>query len=300
MITKPKADGPYCIGPNGIFVPAWSTLHRQDEFNEAQLDVYADIEDRHFWFSGRRRFLNYSVRYNLARHFPGARGLCAIDLGAGTGVWAAHLAAAWPGRFAELAVGDSSPRALELAQAVVGPSIARYRIDLRRLGWCERWDVVFLLDVLEHIAEDELVLDEIANALRPGGLLFVTTPALNVLRTYNDDLEHHVRRYSRRDFKRLASACSLELLDARYFMFFLSPLLIASRLVAPKIEQMAHEERLSYYRRTHRVPWSPMNVLLRWVFERETPLGHWIRFAWGTSILVVFRKARRCVSTTTD
>lgn len=284
-------DGPYSLDASGIMVPSGCRVaHRDDEFNEAQLDVYSDIEPRHFWYAGRRRFVSYAVRRALSRFFPPGAGLRAIDLGAGAGGWIAHLSNVMSGAFAELAIADSSPKALELAKATVGPSVARYHVDLRRLGWQDRWDVVFLLDVLEHIADDELVLQQIARALRPGGLAFVTTPALNVLRTYNDDLEHHVRRYSRRDFRRLADACGLELTDARYFMFFLSPVLIASRLLRPKVERMTSDERLACYRRTHRVPRAPLNAVLSLVFNLETPLGHWLRFPWGTSILGVFRR----------
>lgn len=206
-----SADAPYSLDASGVFVPPWPVTHRGDEFNEAQLDVYAEVEQRHFWFSGRRRFLTYGVRRAVRRYLQPAPALHAIDLGAGTGEWAAHLSAALPGCFAELSVGDSSPRALELARVAVGPTIGRYQVDLRRLGWRERWDAVFLLDVLEHISDDALVMGQIADALRPGGLLFVTTPALDALRTYNDDVEHHARRYSRRDFQRLAGGCGLTL-----------------------------------------------------------------------------------------
>lgn len=283
-------DGPYSRDASGIMAPSPPVAHRGDEFNESQLDVYAEIEARHFWFAGRRRFVTRAVQRAIARSLPSASDLRAIDLGAGTGGWAAHLMRAMPDRFREIAVADSSRRALELAARVAGPSVARYQVDLRRLGWHERWDVVFLLDVLEHIADDRLVVEQIARSLRPGGLLFVTTPALGALRTYNDDLEHHVRRYSGGDFRRLAEVAGLELVDARYFMFLLSPLLLVSRAFGPNIDRMTAEERLACYRRTHRVPCRPLNAALGWVFKLETPLGHWIRFPLGTSILGIFFK----------
>ena len=40
----------------------------------------------------------------------------------------------------------------------------------------------------------------------------------------------------------------------------------------------------------HRVPSVPINLTLTWIFSLETPLGHWISFPWGTSILAVLRK----------
>ena len=105
-----------------------------------------------------------------------------------------------PDRFTELAVSDSSLRALEMAGSVVGEDIVRYQTDLLRLGWRDRWDAAFLLDVLEHIPADAEVLLQIRQALKPGGLLFVTTPALKCFWSYNDEIAHHVRRYAKRDF----------------------------------------------------------------------------------------------------
>jgi 2-polyprenyl-3-methyl-5-hydroxy-6-metoxy-1,4-benzoquinol methylase len=111
-----------------------------------------------------------------------------------------------PGPFGELALSDSSARELELAGPIVGEEVKRYQTDLLRLGWENRWDVAFLLDVLEHIPEHAEVLNQIARALKPGGLLFVTTPALPFFWSYNDEMAHHVRRYTKNDFARLAGS----------------------------------------------------------------------------------------------
>jgi SAM-dependent methyltransferase len=183
-------------------------------------------------------------------------------------------------------------RALSYAADVLPAGVSRYQIDLMRLEWRERWDVAFLLDVLEHIPEDEEALRQIHAALTPGGLLFVTTPALQRFWTYNDELAHHVRRYSRADFQRLAATCGFQCLDTRYFMFFLSPLLLASRLLGRvDVARMTEADRRALLARTHRVPNTAVNTALAAVFGAETPLGHRLSFPWGTSVLAVLRKA---------
>lgn len=151
--------------------------------------------------------------------------------------------------------------------------------------------MAFLLDVLEHIPDDVETVKQIYKSLRPGGYLFVTTPALKRFWTYNDDLAHHVRRYSRRDFARLADAVGFKLCWSRYFMFFLSPLLLLSRMKAPDLENMTRDEIRAHQRRTHQVPSGPVNVALGLAFSCETPLGLRIPFPWGTSVLGVFQKA---------
>jgi 2-polyprenyl-3-methyl-5-hydroxy-6-metoxy-1,4-benzoquinol methylase len=195
-----------------------------------------------------------------------------------------------PGTFSELALSDSSLRALQLAGPEVGEPVARYQTDLLELGWRDRWDVAFLLDVLEHIPSDREVLQQIVQALKPGGLLFVTTPALKYFWSYNDEMAHHVRRYSKSDFGQLARASGLLLKGSWYFMFLLSPLLLLRRFRRPRLEKMTQDEIFDLTKRTHRVPSAPINELLRLVFSLETPAGLRMPFPWGTSILGVFQK----------
>jgi SAM-dependent methyltransferase len=213
-----------------------------------------------------------------------------VDLGGGCGGWVHYLQQRCPDLFAELALADSSADALALAAAVVGPGVGRYQVDLLRLQWRQRWDVAFLLDVLEHVPRHVEVLRQVRESLRPGGLVLVTTPALRAFWSYNDDLSHHVRRYSRRDFRRLARRSGLELCFSRYFMFLLSPLLVLSRLRAPDLARLSEEEVRAYLDRTHRVPPWPVNQALRLVFSLESPAGVWLPFPWGTSVLAVLRR----------
>jgi SAM-dependent methyltransferase len=216
--------------------------------------------------------------------------LRAIDLGGGCGGWVSYLHQQMPGAFSELALGDSSELALNMARPIVAESIGRYQIDLLDLQWSDRWDVAFLLDVLEHIPVDEQVLRQIWQSLRPGGLVFVTTPALQVFWTHNDEMVHHVRRYSRADFARLAGAAGFECCLTRYFMFLLSPLLLLSRIKRVDSQKLTREEVQEYLKRTHRIPPAWANQVLASIFAAETPLGHWLPFPWGTSVLGVFRK----------
>ena len=48
---------------------------------------------------------------------------------------------------------------------MVGKDITFYQVDLLQLGWENRWDLAFMLDVLEHIPDDVEVLRQTAAAL---------------------------------------------------------------------------------------------------------------------------------------
>jgi SAM-dependent methyltransferase len=267
-----------------------AVIHDNSDYEESGLACLARMQDRHFWYRGRHRFLMNAVDRFLPRAGLDPARASAIDVGGGCGGWVRDLRRDRPGWFPRLMLGDSAPSALRIAAQVVGPDVELCQIDLRCLGWQNEWDVLFLLDTLEHIREDAAALEELRCATRPGGLLFVTTPALERFRTWNDELAHHHRRYAVQDYRRLAAATGWELLDARYFMFFLAPLALASRFSRPPLERMTPQERQAAMEKTHAIPSAPLNALLQGIFSLETPLGHWLRFPFGMSILAVLRK----------
>lgn len=164
-------------------------------------------------------------------------------------------------RFQTLALTDSSATALTLAKSALPASAQRYQIDLMNLGWENQWDCAFLLDVIEHLPDDTEAVRQAAQALKPGGYLFITTPALKQFWSYNDELAHHLRRYNRNDYRDLAARTGLELCDARYFMFFLSPLYLLSR-IKPGIAKMSNDEKKALVLKPHGIPAKPINTTL--------------------------------------
>lgn len=278
----------------GIFRPPAPVAHRDDEYDSAGFDVLARMQGEHFWYRGRHRFLLRAVRRRLAadRRAGPPR---VIDLGGGCGGWVSRLARDGHFEGAELALADSSERALRHAATILPGRVGLYQVDLMDLQWSGRWDLAFLLDVLEHIPDQEGALRQIHAALAPGGLLFVTVPALRAFWTWNDEAVHHLRRYSRADFRDLAGRVGFRLLDARYFMFFLSPLMLLSRWLTGKAlpPDLTDEAKADLIAKTHRVPPRAINAALAAIFACETPLGHHIRFPWGTSLLAVLQKPPR-------
>lgn len=265
-----------------------AVAHRDDAYPGEGFESLYRMQRDHFWYRGRHRFVLHFTR-QVASALRG-RDCAAVDLGGGCGGWIDYLHRRAPDLFHELALADSSGRALEMAARLVSPEVRRYQIDLLNLHWSERWDVAFLLDVLEHIEEDERVLRQIRSALRPGGYLILTTPALERFRTAVDAMSRHVRRYSRPDLARRASAAGFEIVISRYFMFFLSPLLLLRRRSIPDPSALTSAEIRRHLDRSDRVPPAPVNALLSTVFGLETPLGAWAPFPWGTSVLAVLRR----------
>lgn len=274
----------------GILIPPRRPVHRDDEYDEAGFDLLIRMQREHFWYRGRHQLLLNVLRREVRANFGGNAFLHAMDLGGGCGGWLEFLRHHEAGMFQTLALGDSSIRALTLAEPVVGAFAKRYQTDLLDLTWKDEWDVVFLLDVLEHIPDQIEVLRQIRNTMKPGGLLFVTTPALNFFWTHNDDLARHQRRYSKADFRLLGTDANLAFVRADYFMFFLSPALMLYRMMVRPHKTATPEELQEYLWRSHQVPGKFVNWILTRVFLAEAALVNHIAMPWGTSILAVFRK----------
>jgi SAM-dependent methyltransferase len=296
MTTNLRADQP-SVQPSarerrtGGATREKEVAHRDHEYDRHLLVLLQAMQERHFWYRGRSRFLLDAVHRTLGRARAEAGRYQAVDLGGGCGGWLAYLLRRKRFAVGDVALADSSATALSMAASCVPVDVERHQIDLMDLPWSRRWDLAFLLDVLEHLPDQEAVLAQIRAALVPGGLLFVTVPALRSFWTWNDDVCRHLRRYCRRDFARLADHCGYELLDARYFMFILSPLLLGSRLaMAGSIRSKTEEQRRDLAVRMHSIPHPIVNGCLTAAFAAETPLGHFVRFPWGTSLLAVLRR----------
>jgi SAM-dependent methyltransferase len=290
---EPSANGAADEGSyelrDGIFVPREAVVHDDGQYDNNGYRILNDMQRRHFWHRGRHRFLAAAVRRHPPARGPGRRRV--IDLGAGCGGWMAYLVE--HGLFAdsELALADSSPVALAAARDLVPGKISCYQVDLLNLRFRERWDVAFLLDVIEHLDDDRTALVNAYQALAPGGVLFITVPALQAFWSWNDEVVRHKRRYSTGQLRSVAESAGFKVLDLRYFMFLLSPLLLVSRrLGVPRLEQMDKASQWALVEKSHRVPPAAINELLAGVFAFETPASRWLKFPWGTSALGVFTK----------
>jgi len=131
-------------------------------------------------------------RYYFAR--PLVEGLCALDLGCGTGYGSAVLA-------------QSAQKVLALDVSLESVAFARKHYptlnteflvsDCRRISLgAETVDAVVCFEVIEHLAEQEALLEEVRRVLRPNGLLVISTPN----RIYYTEERKEVNPFHLREF----------------------------------------------------------------------------------------------------
>src|SRR3546814_10807909 len=71
------------------------------------------------------------------------------------------------------------------------------------------YDLIAVLDVVEHIDNDVAALRGMAECLAPGGKILIAVPAHQWMRSADDVVNHHHRRYSKRSEEHPAELQSL-------------------------------------------------------------------------------------------
>lgn len=83
----------------------------------------------------------------------------------------------------------------------------------------EKFDTVFLLNVLEHIMKDQAAINNCMSFLKPGGQLLILTPAYSFLYSSLDKALGHYRRYTIENLNKLIDSSGLIKLHSFYFNF---------------------------------------------------------------------------------
>jgi SAM-dependent methyltransferase len=156
----------------------------------------------------------------------------------------------------------------------------------------ESFDLVTCFDVVEHVEDHAKAVSELGRVLKPAGTLFVTVPAFMFLWDEHDLANHHFRRYTRGQLKRLFAPLGLNRIFLSYFNYFLFPPIATFRLVTKpfKRKRNAAEARSDL---RHQQIGSGLSKLLYsiFLFERHF-LTRRIGFPFGLSLLYLMRKPK--------
>jgi SAM-dependent methyltransferase len=92
-------------------------------------------------------------------------------------------------------------------------------------------DVVLMLDVIEHISDEDAALKEVRRVLKPEGRFILTAPAYNALWGSHDTMYGHLRRYRANKLVNKLKEAGFKVIKNSYIEpLFLLPLLIMRRI----------------------------------------------------------------------
>lgn len=240
--------------------------------DERWIQSILEFERNHFWPRNRAEFILSLVQKNSPA------GASIVDFGCGLGYIARNL---HDHGYQVLGI-EGTPELAKHAAMIRAIPVVSSAIDT--LNFTRPSDAASLFDVLEHCADDELCLVQAKRAVKPGGKIFVTVPALPLLWSASDTAGGHFRRYVKRDMERLAAQCGLELIKSGYFMMSLLPAVLVSRFLqrnVPEDQAIAEQHKREFN----------VSPVINEIFDRILKVEKlaWLRgMPIGTSLYAVF------------
>lgn len=106
--------------------------------------------------------------------------LALLDAGGGEGAFAYYCARRFPEW--QVVIADDEPDTIARGQRIKD-RLQLHNLDVRQVDLLDfqetqPYDVIICSDVLEHIEADDIVVKNLARALKPGGVLLLTSPAV--------------------------------------------------------------------------------------------------------------------------
>ena len=236
--------------------------------DRATYDRMAEVDRDHWWFVARRRIIGRLIE--AYRPKPGA--LRILEVGAGTGSNLELLQ-----RYGAVDAIEPDDGARAFAEARSGLTLkGGYLPDVAIDDGA--YDLIVLLDVLEHIPRDVEALACLRAKLAPGGRILVTVPGAPWMWSAHDVAHHHQRRYTTAQLKRVFAEAGLTPRFWTHFNSLLFPLVAAVRLAGKLLGRESADDAM---------PSAPVNAALRTIFAAER---HWVTMVsipFGVSMAMV-------------
>ena len=183
------------------------------------------LEAANFWFRARNRLIIWSFK----KYLPHLQRY--LEIGCGTGYVLHGVAQAFPN--AKLTGSEVLSAGLPFAATRV-PQMELLQMDARHIPYVDEFDAIGAFDVLEHIEEDEQVLQSMWLALRPGGAIVISVPQHRWLWSAADTHACHVRRYQTSELCTKAQRAGFTVAFETSFVSLLIPAMLVSRLFKQK------------------------------------------------------------------
>ncbi len=232
-------------------------------------DRMAAHDSTHWWYRARRDILaDYLTRYGDVP--AGAR---ILEIGCGTGHNLPMLA-----KFGSVEAIEIDPAARAIASERLGQPVGD--APLPELPGVERgaYDLVAVLDVVEHIEDDVAALAAMKSLLKPGGKILIAVPAHQWMWSAHDVVNHHHRRYSKATLKTAIERAGLKPDKLGYFNTLLFPLAAAARIAGRMTGRDDSDDS---------PPAKPLNTMFEAIFRLERHLVGRLPMPPGVSLVTL-------------
>ena len=234
------------------------------------------VEDKHWWFVGRRAILESFLRGILLKIRTPHSALRILDVGCGTGANLEMLS-----QFGDAEGVDVSDEALEFCRR---KGLKVHKGLAETLPYPdETFDITTALDVVEHLDDDVDGLKEMFRVTKKGGYSLIFVPAFMWLWGVQDDISNHRIRYTKTQIVERLRKAGYTVERATYANWtFFAPILAGRTLMRLTGIKPESENNVNV---------SALNGVFGKLFSAER---FWLKnfdFPFGVSIVVVARRS---------
>jgi SAM-dependent methyltransferase len=238
-------------------------------------DRMAELDERHWWYRARREILADLIERRI-RLPENAR---ILEIGCGTGHNLMMLK-----RFGSVDGIEIDPAARLIASGRLGATIMDAPLPGLAGVKTRAYDLVAILDVLEHVEADREALISIGERLKPGGRILITVPAHPWMWSAHDEVNHHKRRYTRKSLAAVVDAAGLKLEMMSWFNSLLFPLAAMARGIGRVTGKTDSDDAM---------PPAFLNRIFEGLFGLERHMLGRLPFPPGVSLVAIVSSATR-------
>ncbi len=151
---------------DGIPIFSPKLAHENNGFKEEFFKLLSSLEENNFWFTSR----NDAIIQIIKKYFPYVNKY--MEIGCGTGFVISGIKKAFP----NFSVTGTEIFIKGLGFAKKRTHADFIQINAEEIPFADEFDIIGAFDVLEHIDNDDLVLQQLYQAVRPGGGIIITVP----------------------------------------------------------------------------------------------------------------------------
>ena len=221
----------------------------------------------HWWFQARKKIIEATISKNFKRK------LNILDFGSGSGVNIRMLS-----KFGFVNIYEPHLKTAKYLKLKY-QNTKKFKV-LKKIGK-NKFDLIILADVLEHIKYDKKELERLSGNLNKNGHILITVPAYKFLFSIKDKILGHHRRYNKSQISKLFK--NFYTIKLTYFNFFLF-IPISLIIIFYKILH------INFIKKVESSPNFFVNKILFSIFMIEKKLIQFLDLPFGISLLGLFRK----------
>lgn len=173
---------------------------------------YFHLEREHWYFRARNKIIMDHIEKVVAEN----NKLKILNVGAGTGFTSQLLE-----KYGQVKSLEYDKACFDFVQEELDIDIDNGSI-LELPYSDDEFDLVCAFDVIEHVEDDQLGVEELKRVCKKNGSVVVTVPAFQFLWSKHDEVNHHFRRYRKNQLLQLFKG-SGKLVYHSYYNFWLFP-----------------------------------------------------------------------------